>query len=672
MKCPYCNQEHPDTARFCTNTGQRLDEGRSCPNCADRIPPGKTTCPTCGTEIGSAAYPLTEKAPASAPPPTTAEPRGGVLVVKPGKKRRSPGRLLACGCLGVPGVLLLLLVLFVAIDPFGLHIWGRVNGKYDAALETMPADTGVYIGINVLSATPAELEWLTQSFTAYLIEPSRPVAASSTGLAAPANQPAQQIANPGDLLQEITQATGLHIPNDLIPWVGQYGGIGLLDISTGRSGYPVSHGWVIAIEARDGGKADEFLQTLRSNVADRRDYSFSTETIEGYSVTFHDVAEDEQQLAFTRAGRMVLIASNLEGIRQMLSAQDGKSLAEDAIYKQLNAQRPREWSASLYLNHSQFEQFELADLLPSEASEVLSSLVLGLPVADAWEGVLINGAIVSAGLRLDVFTAFSPDQMPDASLEMLQNRSANSAAVQRVPRTAVIYTSGPRLDLFYESIFTSDGLSEESRDNFEEGFADQFGFNLYDDLLSDLDNSWVLYAARASGDNEGRLLDLPVGAALLAETSDSQATQDTIDTLTEALEEVFFTVEQDSRNGFSWNEAAVLSNTPFIFYGQGEGFFFLGTDREVLEAGLTGSTPLFEQTRYQELTNGLSGELTPSLYVDLDELYEIIGEAMSDEARERFEDSIDPLRAIQQIVLGSSLPQSDVLRTVVVIGLPPR
>jgi len=182
----------------------------------------------------------------------------------------------------------------------------------------------------------------------------------------------------------------------------------------------------------------------------------------------------------------------------------------------------------------------------------------------------------------------------------------------------------------------------------------------------------VLYAARASGDNEGSLLDLPVGAALLAETSDSQATQDTIDTLTEALEEVFFTVEQDSRNGFSWNEGATLSNAPFIFYGQGEGFFFLGTDREVLEAGLTGSTPLFEQTRYQELTNGLSGELTPSLYVDLDELYELIGEAMSDEARERFEDSIDPLRAIQQIVLGSSLPEPDVLRTVVVIGLPPR
>ena len=81
---------------------------------------------------------------------------------------------------------------------------------------------------------------------------------------------------------------------------------------------------------------------------------------------------------------------------------------------------------------------------------------------------------------------------------------------------------------------------------------------------------------------------------------------------------------------------------------------------------------MFEQTRYQELTNGLSGELTPSLYVDLDELYEIIGEAMSDEARERFEDSIDPLRAIQQIVLGTSLPEPDVLRTVVVIGLPPR
>jgi hypothetical protein len=671
MKCPHCNQEHPDNANFCTNTGQRLEPARYCPNCADRLPPGESTCPTCGTSLGWVAYPPTEKAAAPvavqpAPPPT-----GGSLVVTHPKKRRSLGRLFACGCLGVPAVLLLLLALFVVIDPFGLHLWGRVNGKYDAALEVMPPETGVYIGINLLSATPAELEWISQSFTASLVDPARPVSSASSLLAAPALHPSAQISLPTDLLQQVQEATGFSIPNDLIPWVGQYGGIGLLDIRSGRSGQPVTSGWVIAIEARSGAKADEFLQTLRRNVANRRDISFTTQVIDDHTVTVHDVSADRQRLAFTRAGRMVLIASNLDGIRQMLSAQEGQSLAQDAVYQQLNALRPREWSFSLYINGEESNHIDLDRLASSVPAEVFNML-LTIPDTDAWDGVLVNGAVVSTGLRLDAYTAFSPGDLPDANLEILQSLQPDLTALQHVPDNAFVYTTGPRLDLLFQSIFESEGMTAREQERFQDDFADLFGFDLQADLFDHLEGNWILYAAPHSRGANTDTLDLPVALALLAPTNDPRSIEDTVDQLTSVLEDSFLTIEQDSSDGINWNEASTLRDAPFLFYGLGEGIFFIGTDRDVLEAGLTTEDSLLAQPGYLQLMEYIPDDLALTFYVNLDELYDIIRGEMSDRQRDDFDDTIAPFRAIQGFALAASLAQPDVLHTALVIGLPPR
>ena len=60
MKCPYCCQEHPDNAKFCMETGQKLEpqkracQNRDCPDFGAAILPLEAKfCPRCGGEIHS-------------------------------------------------------------------------------------------------------------------------------------------------------------------------------------------------------------------------------------------------------------------------------------------------------------------------------------------------------------------------------------------------------------------------------------------------------------------------------------------------------------------------------------------------------------------------------------------------------------------------------------------
>ena len=57
MKCPFCGQEHPNNAKFCMETGQKLEpQNKACPNkeCSDFgkniLPWEAKFCPRCGTD----------------------------------------------------------------------------------------------------------------------------------------------------------------------------------------------------------------------------------------------------------------------------------------------------------------------------------------------------------------------------------------------------------------------------------------------------------------------------------------------------------------------------------------------------------------------------------------------------------------------------------------------
>ena len=57
MKCPHCNQDHPDGFQFCPTTGQKINALKACtnPNCPDKekyiLPMDSMYCPRCGSKL---------------------------------------------------------------------------------------------------------------------------------------------------------------------------------------------------------------------------------------------------------------------------------------------------------------------------------------------------------------------------------------------------------------------------------------------------------------------------------------------------------------------------------------------------------------------------------------------------------------------------------------------
>jgi len=49
MRCPRCQSQNREGARFCEDCGARLE--LACPNCGEGLTPGKKFCASCGTAV---------------------------------------------------------------------------------------------------------------------------------------------------------------------------------------------------------------------------------------------------------------------------------------------------------------------------------------------------------------------------------------------------------------------------------------------------------------------------------------------------------------------------------------------------------------------------------------------------------------------------------------------
>ena len=675
MKCLYCDEEHPETARFCPNTGQKINQPRFCSNCAAPLAPNQSICPACGTVVEGSAPP--PQAPNLAQPtammatlePLASSAPGEAVEPKPRKPKRGFfRRMFTCGCISIP-VVLLLLALIIIIDPFKLHLIGRITGSYDAAAAMMPADTDVYIGINLADLIITGYDKRDMLSSGQVTLPALASTAAHAGLAAPAAQPLGQVSLPGNLIEQIQDATGMRFPDDLIPWVFQYAGVGLTEVETTSTGRFQAGGWYVAIEARSTRQADIFLQDLRRNMKAERDIPFTTETISGLTVTVHDVDDDDQRIAFTRSGRMVLIASNLKGIRAMLNAEKRQSLVQESVYQQLIAMRPIGWSASLYISPEQIEQFQQFDI----SSWGYTVNVEAFTWLEAWRGCLVTGTLIPTGVRLDVFSPVNLRDLPDGSEELLQAAQVAPALLQLLPEDTFAYYTGPRLDLTYAALMEASLIDDTGRNNLLELMRQYFNFDPADELIDRLDGEWVLFIAL---DEEGMLPEItgmPLSVNLITQTSDSADLEDALTDISAVIAGSGAGVEEEEHSGGIWHLVAdprAGDTPPGLIYGLDGSNFVFTTDQTMLEAALGDAPRLIDQAGYTELLSALPEGLAPVIYLEMESYLEVVRANLPESRQESFDRAVEPLEILDRMVLALSLVEPEVLQLSVIVGLP--
>lgn len=688
MKCPYCDQEHPDDAKFCDNTGKMLTQVEGLGQQREREVTGEPL-EAHPVSLEGASGPATnheaEQPPGQAMPGSHPEAKQAVTpapfaelaataensVEAPGplaSRKRHTLQWVLGGCVGVPLFILLVLVALALIDPFKLHLWGRVNGHYDAAAEVMPANTGIYLGINIGNIILTHADRVITPFTAP--NSSSQSTIGSDFLSAPANPARNQQTDPyGDLFRQIEAETGMKIPEDITPWVGQYAGIGLVGLdATSVGGVP--QGEILAVEVRNLRRADAFLETLLKNMKDLQDIDYSQQTYKDI-VIYNQRLGNYPSFSYCRSGRMLLIASDVDILIAAIDRQNGQTLSVQEGYTHLISSRSRDWSASLYLSY---------DVLGGDtATEAFGIGALAVPLISPypqlnWSGILVNAAAVRQGARVDMYMGLEASTQTSSMIQDLQAAyNPPSQVLQMLPQDTVMYLASPRFDLLTQGLLGTALNDETEQASLYDELNLVLGFSIQDDLFKYLNGEWALYAVPSSHGLLAEQMEINLAINLLAQTDPGFDIQRITDELGNLDPFNGLTLNSQQQEGITYYEISMLGETTPVFaFGAANDYFTLGTDIESLVLSPSAGTTLVNAPSYQKALDSLPAGMQPSIYLDLENLFTNIREGMSAVDRESFDESVSYIESISIVAAASRMLGEDIAHTSIAIVLEDR
>jgi hypothetical protein len=394
---------------------------------------------------------------------------------------------------GVLFGLFFLTALFLFIDPFNLNIYGRITGRYDAIAAAMPADTQVYVSVNLLNFNQERLARLQRTFD------------NASQEAASANEYDELNRELDQFLEELEEEWDLRFDNDVLPWIGQYAGLGVYNMRFNQFGFPERGDILAAIEVRQTAEADAFLSKLIAGW-ERNEGGRFIETIH-QNVTIYELDRRSDSIAFARSGSVMYIGGSAAAIRQGINAQRGQNLAASSSYRQTVQSLPGDRGVTAYFT---------ADLADDAARTMQGSRRIFS--RQGVTAMAVTLTLVDEGLRLDSTVLYEPDNMSQTMAEIQQAGAADVAGL--LPANTIGYLSGSRPDLLW-ALWRDSLIDTFGQADFNESmraFEDTFGFDPDKDLFPLLDGDWAVVLVPG---NEGFLAEdgeINLGWAILLET----------------------------------------------------------------------------------------------------------------------------------------------------------
>jgi hypothetical protein len=653
MLCPHCQNEHPDEVDFCPMTGRKIvlpapAEPQPalqlfCMHCGQPVQVDWRICGFCGQPLQGPPSILNQADRPSKPAfrlPTMKMPSG-----------KGSSRWLGCS-LGAIGGIVIFLGALLLLDSFTLHLVGRLNGNYDSAAAALPSQSRFYIGINFLNAQPAQLERLTAPFSAVgspqiAFESHNPHQALS--LTAPSGQN-----GPGGLMDElfsiIETEFGLRVPDDLTPWVGQFGGVALLSKNDDSPYNFADNLPVLALETRNPPAADRFMEDWAVRLEDRTQVSYTTTTYRGMKI-YQPV--QGSGLVFTRSGWMVLAAADKDALLTVVEArQQGDTLMKQKDFKDLLAAAPAGRLATFYLAGQSIDSQRFG---PTELLGMFGLMLGGL--VEPEQGLLATASIVDAGLQFDMYS--STAGATAARKELLDAyRSFSPRTARYFPEDTTFFVTAPRFDLSVNTAFSgltgSSGLSSQT---FFDEFENEFGVDPEKDLLPYLSQDWA-FGVVVGGDYG---IDLYNGIRMewlmSTDTKNRQGGQAVADQIAQTLETQSSSFRQRERNDVSYYEFP-LEGEPLTYTFDGRTLLFsYGRDMTAMEDYLNQGTSLADTDAYRNTWKAFPRGMKPFMYLNLEKLFDLLGpqlEMFGDDLQmEVFGGGLDTLRPVQRLAVAT-------------------
>ena len=575
---------------------------------------------------------MNEVAPAQAPAPRPSR-RGifiGVGVALAG---------LACICVVAA-------VIFAVLDPFG---WiARLFGGGAGAATAMPPDVPLYIGVDLARARSEEVDRLIATF------------AEATG--STLHDLDTVIEEADDTMQA---EIGMTITEDVLPWIGQYAGIGLSDLQMNEFSGLERADWVIAIEVRDRGGADAFLERLREALADEQGADFEESEYEGVTL-YEFVSGSTGEGALARSGSYVLIGSSAEALRTSIDAQRGESLADTDAFRETSSRLPSDAILTAFVDVEEFAG------LAQEATDT------SMPVSPLWglqagglTGMGASASVIDVGVRFNGSILYDPEVMTETQLEAFEAGIDPLTIDRRFPEDTFFFLATRGLSTGWRD-FEDNFAEDEAYADLAESIRlleDQIGIDLGDDLFAYLDGEIALGLGPSSEGLLPEMLEIRLGSLVLAETTQEEALRTTIEILTDQIpESEGLTVLQTTVGGVeAYQLADPFQQTTALVYGVGEGSLFIATGTDLVEAAFAGGASLADDETYRATWASFPSGQIPTFYLDLEGLLGQIREGQAGFSLDDFNDSTDFLSPIRVIGAAASLARDYTAQSTIVV-----
>jgi len=290
---------------------------------------------------------------------------------------------------------------------------------------------------------------------------------------------------------------------------------------------------------------------------------------------------------------------------------------------------------------------------------------------DILKGAAFSLAIVDAGLQMDLVASYDLENMTEAQKAGIESWKGKAVKIPGMlsEDTLLYYGGWMAQDAWNNArdlIMQMSGASQDEFDESMESFAQIYGINPDTDLLPFMEGEMGMAVFPSSDGLIAEMGQVNLGFAMLLQTNDVGAMEDTLDNFSTYLLDQGVSVDSYDASGIRVYEVGDGSNTMFA-YGIGQEYLTIASSGGSLEDLFAGQPSLAENARYKQVAGVLPGGMTPMLYADVAGLLDTLRNDLPPESLDSFEESIQVLSPIPTVIMGYAPISGDILRMSMVV-----
>jgi hypothetical protein len=539
--------------------------------------------------------------------------------------------------------LVAVVIIVLVFDPWG--IVSRLTGKYDPIAQAVPPETQMFMNVNLLQLQSKDFLGLVNTFAE---------AAGEEGYD-------DIMAMVDEMEETVDPDAEIIFSEDIMPWLGQFAGLGIKDIKYGDF-FDTEMDFYMIVEVRNKKKADEFLIKVMDEMRQEYDEGFIEETYERATIYELDTEYEADRIAFTRSGSLFILSNSPDAVKDVIDASKGESMADMDAYQQIVSELPKDRLVTFFMDFSFLESFyeSMDPLSCAEASNQLQMI----------EGMGMSISAVDVGLQMDYILAYNLDHLTEEQIASMQLEPGEPMTASFFPKETYLYMTSEHLDRSFATLEKGIPctIEEEEIEEAMDLFEEEFGFNPMTDLFPYLDGEFALGVFESSEGMIAEQYGVPLGVLLVIESSDQEALLNAAQKVAEGLETTgqFDILQTESNNTHFFELRDIYYEQTTFVYAVKDNILFISLDSGTIEDIYGDRISLDQYSRYKDGWETFPRDMRPIMYIDVEGIYQFVTEEMDELSQTGVDDSavFEPIKTIE---ISTQIIDEDLQRVTMII-----